>query len=161
MTDWAWSKEDDDKLRELFAGTPYSRLAQIFGRSRSAISGRVRRLGLVKSKHLVRTEGRKVVAPPKSNTARDRAVAYVRVPPRPPYYAPEDQVRVRSYAASEWQPITETMLKLIDLKEHHCRRPIDTCEGVLFCGKTIDQRYGSYCCDCGPHMKRPVPVRRV
>lgn len=159
-----WTEEQDKLLREMYGKYSYSQICDLLGRSRSAVAGRVRRLKLsesaVKPQKVPRQDGEKELQKMRVVASR-QVVLRKKLNPRPPVYHGTDMDRVARYMAGVCEPVTPEMVKLIDLKNHHCRRPVDTEQGVLFCGRTIDDRYKSYCDQCGPYLLRPIePYRR-
>lgn len=162
-----WSKEEDEWLESVYLSQSYSQIASQIGRSRCAVSGRVKRLKLPpKQRYVIRDTKRRVVLakpktpkPEKQPKASKRSVIVERVAPRKPYYAPDDSERLRDYIFGKPVEVTTTMVTLAGLEWQHCRRPSDTKRGVMFCGKPIDPRYGSYCSDCGPYLWRPAKNR--
>jgi len=147
-----WSDSELDKLRHLWAeGWAAADIAWELGRvSRSAVLGKVRRLGLPYR----RTPG----VTSKGKVRRVKAAAPFRFLnlPRLPNPKPGDK---RSLNGGAWEAIAGTTpVPLVDLEPGMCRWPIGKDSPYLFCGCGA---IGTYCEYHAAVAQRRVPVAQL
>jgi hypothetical protein len=69
----------------------------------------------------------------------------------------EIPLRLRYFGVIE--DVTPSMVRLMELQNYHCRRPVDTVQGRMFCGRKISGNYGVYCDRCGPALYSARPTK--
>ena len=137
----AWQPEEDEKLRQLASeGVQFTRIGEIIGRSRKAVSARAKLIGarnLSKTVKARRERERKIALTATSTWGRRTVIA-------------------RAIALGELEPCEATdlppepnrpVISLQNLQSHHCRWPIgDPCSPDFgFCGETIRDESVPYC----------------
>jgi GcrA cell cycle regulator len=120
-----WTDERCEWLRRLWtAGLSASDIARQLGATRSGVLGKVMRLGLTPRKSSEFKPG-----PPRPKAIARRAVTQEEKPPPPPEPEPA--------------PPKPRRLTLLQLREHHCRWPIED-NPFRFCG-AYRQSGETYC----------------
>lgn len=128
-----WSKEDDEKLRELWPIKTSYQLMDIFGRSRNSIVARANRLGMKKG--VTKKERRNRPKPVKNSNrivfAKDPAYSFKKV--RMPPMKPSDEIKNEPFIG----------VHLLDIKRDQCRYMHDS-QSLMFCGHKVANG-SSYC----------------
>lgn len=156
----AWQDHEVEELARLFAvGYSVARIAHMLGRSRSSVMGKIHR-----TKELKESTSR-LRRPLLSMQMRQPAVVPVcPARPRPTYTPPADLPNYnvpRALRNAPWKPIDgQGPVALDDLRDQHCRWPVETGTGqsVMSCGAP---KFGgtSYCRQHHLLSIRPRPVR--
>jgi len=163
-----WPADKIDRLRELHAmGQVYSLIAAHLGVSRSAVAGKIKRLGLASASPVLRVPRKpKAAAPPvthKRNTfggmftkianAKRKRKPALRIPAP---WTPEARIGqpTQPRLRCEPEPIPVTACSIYDLTNETCRWPVgpDTGRGQLFCGAPGADLAAQmpYCGNCAP-----------
>jgi GcrA cell cycle regulator len=124
-----WTYERCEMLRRLWAeGLSASAIAEQLGATRSGVLGKVMRLGLTHRRSSEFKPG-----PPRPKAIARRVVTQEKKPPAPP--EPE----------LEPQPPKPRRLTLLQLREHHCRWPVED-NPFRFCGayRSSGETYCAY-----------------
>ena len=137
-----WFPEEDEKLRELASeGVQFTRIGEIIGRSRKAVSARAKLIGV---RNLSKTIGN-------SRKEKERKIAFTATSTWG-----RRAVIARAIALGELEPCEATDLppeptrptvSLHNLQRHHCRWPIGdpASPDFGFCGDTIRDDSVPYC----------------
>jgi len=122
-----WSKESEDTLRQLvFKGYPGTAIGQVLGKSRSAVLGKMYRLGIRMNPRI------------RMGSATVKKIRYPASKRKQAGYIP---VQSRTCASTDGGPITPDLLKA-----HHCKWPFGDPKNpaFYFCGRArVDDK--PYC----------------
>ena len=146
MTYTIWNPEMTEKLTQLWReGKSFSQIGEIMGFTRSAIAGRIRRLGLLGDR-----QKKSTLPPPKPPK-----LAKPKKPKPLPIIAPEADME----EVVEETPAPQG-LQLIDLDPKSCRWPFGDPRDAdfYFCGKTRKNEFTPYCRE--HHALAYTPARR-
>lgn len=144
MTDFVWTDERIEKLRQLWAeGLSAGQIAARFpGASRNAIIGKAHRLGL--SKRAVGKRNDLNLVAPKPATVKPLvgSAQFARKKADPAKMAEVKAIENKPAPAGLPKPL---FVKLFELERNDCRWPVTgEKENTLFCGHNVD-RGSSYC----------------
>lgn len=152
-----WTPERIARLKELWMSTSSGQIAEMFGISRSAVMGAVRRFGLPKKGRRY-SDPKDTTAGAKVNAARDRG--------RQQPYNPGKPTPPKKKAAGEapWKPVKEApvlkivsaeprpqlqpgKVKIMDLTRDMCRWPSEGRDRppYLYCGMPTCREGAPYC----------------
>lgn len=154
-----WTRELTERLKQLWAdGRTASQIAvELGGTIRSSVSGKVHRLGL--------TERRKTTSHPwieagvsRRTSQRQKANAHQRLPQaRPKAFVLDAERSLRDVELPT--EIGSNPVKLINLREHHCRWVLGEPKDMLFCGNPMLNGY-RYCAGHARMVYRLADDRR-
>jgi len=173
-----WPADKIDRLRELHAmGQVYSLIAAHLGVSRSAVAGKIKRLGLASASPVLRVPRKpKAAAPPVTrgvNTYGGMAtkLAHAKRKEKPAFgiaapWTPEARVERKPRPIPEFpapDAIPATACTIFDLTSETCRWPVgpDTGRSQLFCGAPGADLAARmpYCGNCAPRAYAPARWR--